>query len=166
MKRNLHRYFINIFQSIRSSRTMESALKVWLTFFCSIKLWIWNLFSVICETLKVVLILRKWQLIAYIESFKWSNIATKLINTKFVRRIKKVFLESEANLKTFKKFLVHNGVSYKFVFKSVKSLTRIFWMIEYWWKAQKQEHLVMNAKPFFWESEAIFETFSTCRSFL
>ena len=97
----------------------------------------------------VVLILRKWQLIAYIESFKWSDIATRLINTKFVRRIKKVFLESEANLKTFKKFLVHNGVSYKFVFKSVKSLTRIFWMIEYWWKAQKQENLVDKCKTIF-----------------
>ena len=48
-----------------SSVTPESAVEVWLMFICSIKLGIWSLISITHETLTVILILRKWQLIAY-----------------------------------------------------------------------------------------------------
>ena len=49
--------------------------------------------------------------------------------------IKPFFWESEKNRGTLQKLSPYNGVSYKFVLKSVESLNRIFWVIEYWFKA-------------------------------
>ena len=44
------------------------------------------------------------------------------------------FWESEANLETFGKHVLITGVSYKFVLNFVKSLIRISWTMEYWFK--------------------------------
>ena len=49
--------------------------------------------------------------------------------------IKPFFWESKANLETLEKLFPSIGVSYKMLFKSVKSLDRIFVVIEYWFKA-------------------------------
>ena len=45
-------------------------------------------------------------------------------------------------------------VTFKFVFKCTKSRNRIFWKIEYWFKALESQTWSMNTKLFFWESEA------------
>ena len=66
--------------------------------------------------------------------------------------------ESEANLETLQKVSLYIWVSYKFVLKSVKSLNRIFWATEYWFKAFKCQIWLRNAKPFYWVSEANIET--------
>ena len=42
---------------------------------------------------------------------------------------------------------------------SVKSLNRIFWYMEYWFKALECQIWLMNTKPFFWKSETSLETF-------
>ena len=55
----------------------------------------------------------------------------------FVTECKPLFWESETNLETFYKIFLHIGVSYKFVLKCCKSLNRIIWPIEFWYKAQK-----------------------------
>ena len=72
---------------------------------------------------------------------------------------KPFFREKEANLETFQKIFLHIGVSYKFVSNSSKSINRIFWTIEYWYKAWKYQFFLINTKPFFWGNEANLETF-------
>ena len=62
--------------------------------------------------------------------------------------------ESEAKLQTLQKLSPYIWISYKLVLKSLKSLNRIFWKIEYWFKALECQIWSMNTKPFFWESEA------------
>ena len=47
---------------------------------------------------------------------------------------KTIFLGKWYNLGTIQKLSLYIGVSYKFVLKSIKSLNRIFWVIEYWFK--------------------------------
>ena len=42
--------------------------------------------------------------------------------------------------------------------KSLKSLNRIFWKIEYWFKALEGQIWLTNTKLFFWESEAKLQT--------
>ena len=72
---------------------------------------------------------------------------------------KKPFLwESEANVETLQKPSLYNGVSYKLVLKSEKSLNRIFWATVYWFKALKCQIWLTNTKPFLWESDANVET--------
>ena len=53
---------------------------------------------------------------------------------------KPFFWESEAKVETLPKPSPYIWVSYKFVLKSVKSLNRIFWATEYWFKALKCIH--------------------------
>ena len=48
---------------------------------------------------------------------------------------KPFFWVSEGKLKNLQKLSPYLGVSYKFALKSVKSLNRIFWVFEYWFKA-------------------------------
>ena len=69
-----------------------------------------------------------------------------------------MFWESEAKLQTLQKFSPYIWISYKLVLKSLKSLNRIFWKIEYWFKALEWQIWSMNTKPFFWESEAKLQT--------
>ena len=70
---------------------------------------------------------------------------------------KPFFWESEANLETLQKLSLYIWVSYKFVLKFVKSLNRIFWAMEYLFKALKCQIVLANTKPFFWKREANFE---------
>ena len=70
---------------------------------------------------------------------------------------KPFFWESEANVETLQKPSPYIWVSYKFVLKSVKSLNRILWATEYWFKALKCQIWLTNTKPFSWESEANVE---------
>ena len=70
---------------------------------------------------------------------------------------KPFFWESEANLETLQKLSLYIWVSYKFVLKFVKSLNRIFWAMEYLFKALKCQIVLANKKPFFWKREANFE---------
>ena len=72
---------------------------------------------------------------------------------------KPLFWESEANVETFQKLSPYIWVCYKFVLKSVKSLNRILWATEYWFKTIKCQIWLTNTKPFFSESEANVETF-------
>ena len=71
---------------------------------------------------------------------------------------KPFFWESEANIETLQKFSSYIRVFYKFVFKSVKSLNRIFLATEYWFKALKCRIWLMNTKLFFRESKANVQT--------
>ena len=48
---------------------------------------------------------------------------------------KSFFWKSEANLQTFQQRSPYIGFSYKFILKSAKSLNRIFWAMECWFKA-------------------------------
>ena len=101
---------------------------------------------------------------AWIESSESLNIGTNKdgkcqtwpINTK------PFFWENESNLETFQTFSLYIVASYKFVLKSVKGLNKIFWVIEYWYKALKCPSCSTNTKPFFRESETIVETSQFC----
>ena len=64
-----------------------------------------------------------------------------------------IFWEAVANLITLQKLSPYIGVSYKFVLKSVKSLNRILWVIQYWFKSWECQICWTNAKLFFWERE-------------
>ena len=78
--------------------------------------------------------------------------------SNLVDEYKVIFRETEANLETSRRLSPYNGVSYKFL-KSEKSLNRIFWVTEYWYKAFKFQICSTNAKLFFWKSDSDFETF-------
>ena len=56
-------------------------------------------------------------------------------------------------------------VSYKFIFKSIKSLNWILWATKYWFKALKYQIGLTNTKPFFWELEANSETLQNFSSY-
>ena len=71
---------------------------------------------------------------------------------------KSFFWESKANVETLQKSSLYIWVFYKFVFKSVKTLTRFLWATEYWFKALKCQNWLTNTKPLFWENEANVET--------
>ena len=68
------------------------------------------------------------------------------------------FWESKINLGTLEKLFPYIGVSYKFVLKSVKSLNRIFWAMDYSFKALQCQIWSTNTKSFFWKNEAKRET--------
>ena len=72
---------------------------------------------------------------------------------------KPFFWESEANVQTLWKPFPYISVFYKFVLKSVKSVNRLLWATEYWFKASKYQVWFMNTKPFLCEIEANIETF-------
>ena len=72
--------------------------------------------------------------------------------------MKTFFWKSDTKLKTLQNLFLYIGVSYKFALKSLKSLNRIFWSMEYWFKALESQIWLINTKPFFWESEANLET--------
>ena len=78
---------------------------------------------------------------------------TWLTNTK------PFFWESEANVNTLQRHSPYIWVSYKSVFKSVKSLKPILWTTEYWLKVLKYQTCFTNTKSFLWKSEANIETF-------
>ena len=101
---------------------------------------------------KLVLNLTK----AWIESSEPYNVGRKPYNATFCQN--NIFWEKETNLGTMQKYSPYIGVSYKFVLKSVKSLNRIFWAMEYWFKVLQCQIWSTHTKPFFWESEAKFET--------
>ena len=79
---------------------------------------------------------------------------------------KPFFLEREANVETLQKFSPYIWVFYKFVLKSVKSLNRMLWATEYWFKALKWEIWLTNTKAFFWESLAKIETLQNFSSYI
>ena len=74
----------------------ESTVKVSLVLLCSIKLWFWSLSSIKHETLTVTLILRQWELTAYIESSE--NVGTKPLSAKFAQQIEKHFVRKERQI--------------------------------------------------------------------
>ena len=57
------------------------------------------------------------------------------------------------SLKVSKNVSLYIAVSYKLVLKSVKSLTRIFSVIEYWFKVLECQICSTNTNPSFWESQ-------------
>ena len=67
---------------------------------------------------------------------------------------KPFFWENEACLPTLQKLSPYIGVCYKFALRSLKSLSRIFWPMEYWIKAIEYQIWSMNTKPNFWESKS------------
>ena len=63
---------------------------------------------------------------------------------------KKLFFQKkEENLETFQKRSPYIENSFKSLFKSAKSLNKIFWAMEYWFKALKYQILLTNTEPFF-----------------
>ena len=68
-------------------------------------------------------------------------------------------VKASQNLKFSIKIYRHIRLSYKFVLKLLKSLSWMFWVIEYLYKAKKYQTLSTAAKPFFWKSEVNLETF-------
>ena len=84
--------------------------------------------------------------------FKALKCQSWLTNTK------PLFWESEANVETLQKRSPYIWVSYKFILKSVKSVNRILWALEYWFESLKCQIWLTNTKPFFWENEANVET--------
>ena len=75
-----------------------------------------------------------------------------------LKNTKSFFWESETNLRTLQNFSAYIGVSYKFVLKSVKTQTRIFWAMQYWFKAWECEIWSTNTKLFFWKRETKLQT--------
>ena len=71
----------------------------------------------------------------------------------WLKNTKLFFWERQANLGTLRKLSSYIGVSHKFIFKSFKSLTRVFWVMEYWLKNLEWQIWSTNTKPFFWESK-------------
>ena len=71
---------------------------------------------------------------------------------------KPFFWKSKGNVETLQNHSPYTWVSRNFVLKSVKSLNRILWALEYWFKALKCQMWLTNTKPFFWESEGNVET--------
>ena len=76
----------------------------------------------------------------------------------WLANIKPFFWESEANMETLRNFSPYIWIFYKFLMKSVKSLSRILCATEYWSKTLKCQVWVTNTKPFFWETETNFLT--------
>ena len=66
--------------------------------------------------------------------------------------------KAKQTLKLSKNVLFILGVSYKFILKSVKSLDRVLWAIEYWFKALLCQIWLTNTNSIFWESEAKLQT--------
>ena len=79
---------------------------------------------------------------------------------------KPFFLESETNLGTLQKVSPYTGVSYRFLLKSAKGLNRIFWVIEYWFKALECQIWSTNTKPLCWKSQAKLETLQKLSPFI
>ena len=67
---------------------------------------------------------------------------------------KPFFWESDTNVETLLISSPHDGLSYKFVFKAIRSPNRISWALEYWFKVLKCQWWLMSKKLFFWESKA------------
>ena len=76
----------------------------------------------------------------------------------WLTKTRPLFWESEANVETLQKPSFYISVSYEFILKSAKSLNRILWATEYWFKALKCQIWLMNIKLFFWKTEANVET--------
>ena len=67
------------------------------------------------------------------------------------------FWETEAYLETFRKISSLLEVLYKLVIGSVNGLSTIFWVIEYWYKAQECKTWSANTKPLCWQSNVKLE---------
>ena len=65
-----------------------------------------------------------------VEGYKTQN----LVN-KYKYKSRPFLWESDAKLETFQKHSLYIGVFYKSALNSVKTLNRIFWAKEYWFKA-------------------------------
>ena len=76
------------------------------------------------------------------------------------------FHRSEAKLKTLKKLTPYIPFSYKFLFKTVKNLSRIFSVIEYWIKALEWKICWTNTKLFLWETEKNLGTLQKLSSYI
>ena len=87
---------------------------------------------------------------AEIQSSGPCNIGSRLGNAIFGWRIQNHFFwGNRTNLETLQKFSPYIGVSYNFVLKCVKGRNRIFWVIEYWYKALEWQIWSTNRKLFF-----------------
>ena len=67
---------------------------------------------------------------------------------------KPFFWKSETKLQTLEKLSLYIGVSDEFAFKTLNTLNRIFWPMEYWFKALECQISLTNTKLCFWESKA------------
>ena len=84
-----------------------------------------------------------------IKSSELLNISTKLKNSEFAPRIQNHFLgNARQSLKLCKKFFPILGLLINF-FWSLKVLKRIFWVIEYCYKAKKMPNLLGEYKTIF-----------------
>ena len=84
----------------------------------------------------------------------WKGQKCKICSTN----TKPFFWENEACFKTSRIVSLHVRVPYELVLKSAKILNWIFCATECWLKVQKSKICLTNTKPFFFESEADFES--------
>ena len=83
----------------------------------------------------------------------------RFYNAKFARQIQNRFSrKTRQKLESLQKLSPFIGVSHKSVLKSVKSITRIFWAVEYRFKSVKWQIWLTNTKPCFWKNEAKLQT--------
>ena len=76
---------------------------------------------------------------------------------------KPFFWKSEANVETLQKLSPYIWTSCKFVLKSGKSLNRISWAIESWFKALKYQIWLTNTNHFSWKGR---QTLKLSKNFL
>ena len=82
------------------------------------------------------------------------------------KNLKPFFRESEAKLETLQKLSLYIGVCYKFGLKSVKTLNKTFWVMQYCFKDWECQIWLTNIKPFSWESEANLGTLQKVSPFI
>ena len=90
-----------------------------------------------------------WSMESWFKVLKWHIL---------LRNTKPFFWEGDANVEPLQKLSPSIWVFYKFVLKSIKSLNRILWATEYWFRALKCQFRLSNTKPSFLESEANVES--------
>ena len=129
-------------------------------FFCPCCSYLSTLFRV-CQEHRSNL-LRDWILVQ-------GSILQSLVN-----EYKTIFWGKKCKFWNFPKSFSYIAVSYKFGLKSAKSLNRIFWAIEYWFKTEDtkfgqriQNHFsgkTRQSNSFFWKTKDDLETFQKCSS--
>ena len=92
--------------------------------------------------------------IFWVTEYLFKDLECKIWSTN----TKPFFWKSETKLQTLEKLSPYIGVSKKFAFKTLNTLNRIFWPMEYWFKSWECQIWSTNTKAFFWESETNFGT--------
>ena len=166
-------------KSVKSLNRILWATEYWFKAF-KFKIWLTNTKPFFWESkanIETLLILSPYIWFSYkfvlksVNSLKRIFLATeywfKALKCQFwLTNTKPFFWESEANVEALQNLSPYIWVSHKLVLKSFSSLNRILWATEYWLKVLKCQIWLTNIKPFFWKSEANFETLQNFSSYI